>query len=100
MANDVTNGRLWILDTTGVIAAVGTFVKVRKLVYFPAAVDNAVTIQEYIADATLKSAIVMKADPAVARPFEMDFGPECRQLDGFKLSAISAGSLYVYIGRG
>jgi hypothetical protein len=99
MANDVTNVRLWVLDTAGVIKAVGTTVYVRKLVFVPGAVANDIVIQEYISDGTLKSAIVMKAGPAVAEVVTMDFGPECRGLNGFKLSTISAGTLYVYIGR-
>lgn len=101
MANNTTSERLWILDTAGEIqAALGIPVIVRKVLYLPAAVDNAITIQEYGPTGALRTAIYLKADPAVARPVEQDFGPDGRFLNGFKLSAISAGSLYVYLGTG
>lgn len=98
MPNDITNIRLWKLDSIGVIAADHTAVVVRKLVYLPAAVDDDVTIQEYQGDGTLIDTIIMKADHAAAEPFEMDFGPEGRLLNGFKLSVIDGGTLYVYVG--
>ncbi len=101
MANDVTSERLWILDTAGEIqAAVGVAVIVRKIVFFPAAVSNSATIQEYSPAAVLRTAIVIKAGPTDAIPVSLDFGDEGRLLNGFKLSAITAGTLYVYIGKG
>jgi hypothetical protein len=103
MANDITSSpeRLWVLDTAGEIQAdVGIPVLVRKIVYFPAAASNAVTIQEYGSGAVLRTALYIKAGPSDASAVTLDFGDNCRGLNGFKLSAISAGSIYVYIGRG
>lgn len=99
MANDVNNPRLWVLDTGAVIMAVGYPVIVRKVYYVPNAAADDVVIQEYDYAGSLRSAIVLKAHPTAAEPFEMDFGPDGRQLNGFKLATIDGGTLYVYIGR-
>lgn len=100
MANDATSERLWILDTDAVITAVGTPVKVRKLYYVPVAADNAATIQEYSNTGVLRAAAHIQAGATDASPVEQDFGPEGRLMNGFKLSAITAGTLYVYLGTG
>ncbi len=100
MANIVTNDRFWQLDTAAVIVAAGTPVIVRKLVFAPAAIDNDIVIQEYLSNsATLDEAIILKANHTDINLVSLDFGPEGRQLNGFKLSTISAGTLYVYIGK-
>jgi len=100
MANIVTNDRFWQLDTAGVIVAVGVPVIVRKLVFAPAAIDDDVIIQEYLSgSATLDEAIIIKANHTDVNLVSLDFGPEGRQLNGFKLSTIDAGILYIYIGK-
>lgn len=98
MANDVTNERLWILDTAAVIKTVGNEVTVRKLVYTPAAIDNAVVIKEYLPDGTLGIAMKIKANHTDVNLVTLDWGPEGRRLNGFELTSISAGTLDVYIG--
>ncbi len=100
MANDITSERLHILDTAAVTVAIGTTVIVRKIVYFPAAASNAATIQEYGADAVLRTAIYIKAGPSDASAVTLDFGDNGRGLNGFKLSAITGGQLFVYLGKG
>lgn len=99
MANDVTNIRTWILDTVAVIKAVGTPVRVMKIVFFPGAVNDDAVIQEYLADGSLSTAIRIKAGPTDVSAVALDFGPNGKVLNGFKLSTIDAGSLDVYIGR-
>jgi hypothetical protein len=100
MANVTTNDRFWQLDTAAVIVAVGTPVIVRKLVFAPAAIDDDVVIQEYLsADATLDEAIILRANHSDVNLVSLDFGPDGRQLNGFKLSTIDAGTLYVYLGK-
>lgn len=98
MANDITNGRLFKLDTVGVIKAAGVPVYVRKIVYFPAAVSDDAVIQEYTLTGSLVDTIAIKAGPSDASGVTLDFGPEGRRLNGFKLSVIAGGQLYVYIG--
>lgn len=101
MANVTTSERFWSLTDAGVIAADKVRVCVRKLVYFPAAVDNDVVIQEY-SEATpgvLRNAIVLKANHAAAEPLALDFGITGRNLNGFKLETIDGGTLDVYLGR-
>jgi hypothetical protein len=98
MANDTTSERLWILDTVATIIAVGEEVTVRKIVYHPAAIDNAITIQEYGSDGVLRTAMRLAANHTDVNLVALDWGPEGRSLNGFRLSAISAGSLDVYLG--
>jgi hypothetical protein len=101
MSNDVTsNERLWVLDTASATAlvAAGTPVIIRKLYYLPAAVNNEVVIKEHNRAGTQVVAMEMKAGTAVADPFELDFGPEGRRLNGMALTTITAGTLYVYFG--
>lgn len=102
MANDTTSERLWSFTTAtgGNIAAAGTEVIIRKVVLIPAAVSEAVTIQEYDSAGSARSAIVLKVSTTVVEMTELDFGPNGRRLNGFNLSAITAGGvLYVYLGR-
>lgn len=99
MANDSTSERLWILDSTEVVKAIGNEVIVRKLVYYPAAVDNSVTIQEYSPLGVLRTAMGIQANHTDVNLVSLDFGDMGRRLNGFKLSAITAGTLHVYIGR-
>jgi len=99
MANNTTSERLWILDTVATIVAVGNEVIVRKIVYHPAAIDNAITIQEYGSDGALRSAILLAANHTDVNLVTLDFGAEGRSLNGFRLSAISAGSLDVYLDQ-
>jgi len=97
MANDVTNDRLWILDTVGVIAAVGVPVIVRKIVYTPAAIDNAVVIKEYLPAGTLATAMKIKANHSDINLVTLDWGQDGRKLNGFELTSISGGSIDVYL---
>ncbi len=103
MSNDIASERLWILDTAAVIAATGVPVKVRKLVLFPSAVDDDAIIQEYGKDAVLRTALHIKARKLAGdtSPVEQDFGPDCRELNGFKLATIDGTAiLHVYLGKG
>lgn len=103
MANNVASERLWILDSAAVIKAVGVPVKVRKLVLFPSAVDDDAIIEEYGADAVLRTALHIKARKLTGdtSPVDMDFGPDCRELNGFNLATIDGTAiLHVYIGKG
>lgn len=99
MANVITNDRLWRLDTVAVIAAVGTPVIVRKVVFVPGAIDDDVIIQEYLPDGTLDSAIILKANHTDVNLVTLDFGTEGRSLNGLKLSTIDAGTIHIYLGK-
>ena len=98
MANNTDSERLWMLTDAAVIKAAGTPVVVRKLIFFPAAVNDDVVIHEYAPDGTARIAIRMKAGPSVALPVDIDFGNEGRSLNGFRLLTIDAGYLDVYLG--
>jgi hypothetical protein len=100
MANDTTSERLWILDTVAVITAVNNPVIVRKVVYYPSTKDHTVVIQEYSKAAVLRTAIAIKAGASDASPVSLDFGLNGRLLNGFKLSTIDGGSVYIYLGKG
>jgi hypothetical protein len=99
MANVITNEKCYVLDSTGVVVAVGTPVVIRKIVYFPTTVSDDVTLQDYSYLGVLRDAIRIKADPAVVRPVELDFGPDGWTLNGLYVSVVDHGSLDVYIGR-
>lgn len=99
MANDITGDRLWICDTAAILAAVGVSVTVRKVIYFPAAVDNDILFQEYSSAAVLRTAFKLKAGPSVVLPLEIDFGPNGREFNGLKLATIDGGSVDIYLGR-
>lgn len=99
MANDTTNDRLWILDTPGVIAAAGEDIVVRKLVFVPVAIDNAVVIKEYLPAGTLAIAMKIKANHSDINLVTLDWGPDGRKLNGFELTSITAGVVDVYLGR-
>lgn len=101
MANDTTSDRLWSFTTAtgGDIKATGNQVVIRKIVFFPAAVDDDVVIQEYSTSAVARSAIVLKANHTDVNPVALDWGKNGRKLNGFNLSTIDAGTLYVYIGK-
>lgn len=100
MANDTTNPRFWVLDTAGVIAAVGVPVCVRKIAFYPTTAADDLEIQEYDASGTLRACETMKAAPSVLAPLINDFGDNGRVFNGFKLSVIDHGFICVYIGRG
>ncbi len=95
MANDVTSPKLWTLDTVAVIIAKGIPVKVRRVVFYPASVDDDVVIQEYGADGTLIQAIKIKANHTDVNPVSLPFDPPAI-LNGLKLSTIDGGTLDVY----
>jgi hypothetical protein len=101
MSNVTTSERLWSFTTAtgGNIAAAETPVIVRKVVYFPNAIDDDVVIQEYDSAGTARSAIVLRANHAAAEPLSLDFGMNGRRLNGFNLSTIDGGTLYVYLDR-
>ena len=98
MANDITAPHLWVLDTAGVIKAVGIRVRVRHVHYQPAAVDNDLILQEYDAAAAVKSAIVMKAGPAVVLPLERDY-PFGLVLNGLVVGTIDGGTVFVTVDK-
>jgi len=100
MANDTTSERLWSFTTAtgGDIADAGTQVIIRAIEYRPAAVDDDVVIQEYAPSGSARTAITLKANHAAAEPVYRDYGPNGRRLNGFNLSTIDAGTLYVYLG--
>ena len=98
MANDVTNERLWTLDTVAVIKAAGAAVFVRKLVYKPNAIDDDVVIQQYNSAGTAKDAIVLKANHTDVNLVTLDWVGG-RELNGFSLSTIDGGVLYAYLGK-
>lgn len=98
MANVTTSERFWSLTDVAVIAALGTEVTVRKVVFYPAAVDDDFTIQEYGPDGALRTAIKGKANHTDVNLVSLDFGREGRKLNGFKLAVIDAGILEVYLG--
>jgi hypothetical protein len=99
MSNDTTSDRLWTLDTTGVISAVLTPIIVRKLVFFPAAIDDDILIQDYSPLSVLRTAITLKANHTDVNPVALDFGRTGREINGFKLATIDGGTLYVYLGQ-
>jgi hypothetical protein len=101
MANDTTSERVWVLDTVGVITAKSNSVLVRKVHFFPTTAADELLIQDYGVDAsaTLRTAIYAKTAPSVVAPIEIDFGPSCFRLNGFKLATITHGSVVVYLGR-
>jgi len=102
MANDTTSERLWSFTTAtgGNIKAAGTQVIIRKIVFAPGAIDDDVVIQEYAPTAAgaARDAIVLKANHTDVNLVSLDFGRFGRKLNGFNLSTIDAGTLYVYIG--
>ena len=101
MANDTTSERLWSLTDVAVINAVGIQTIVKKLIFVPAAIDDDFIIQEYAPTqaGALRSAIVLKANHTDVNPISIDFGRNGRKLNGFKLSTIDGGTLYVYLGK-
>lgn len=99
MANTTTSERWWNLDTVAEIKGVGVPTIVRKIVFLPTTKDHAATIQEYDSTGTLRTAIYIRAGNTDASPVSLDFGVNGRLLNGFKLSAISAGSIDVYLGK-
>lgn len=98
MSNVITNEKCFVLDATGVVVAVGTPVIIRKIIYFPTTVSDDVTLQDYSAAGVARDAIRIKADPAVVRPVEIDFGPNGWLLNGLSVSVVDHGSMDVYIG--
>lgn len=101
MANDMTSERLWVLDTAGATSTVAaeTPVIVRKVVYVPTTVDDDVVIQEYGPTGAARSAIVLKASHLDIGPVSLDFGRNGRRLNGFNLSVIDHGTVYIYLGK-
>lgn len=99
MSNLTTGAKLWTLTDEAVIVASGTQVIVRKVVFVPAAIDDDVVIQEYSSVGVARDAIVLKAGHVDTGPVALDFGPNGRRLNGFNLSLIDAGTLYVYLGK-
>jgi len=99
MSNITTGARLWTLTDVAVISAAGTQVIVRKVVFVPTSVDDDVVIQEYSPGGVARDAIVLKASHLDIGPVSLDFGPGGRRLNGFSLSVIDHGTLYVYLGR-
>ena len=97
MANDVASDRVWILDTAAEIKGVGVDVFVDHLYFVPAAHSNACTIQEYNAAGALRTAAYIKAGGTDASPVSESWADGPRLFNGFKLSAITAGVLYVYL---
>jgi hypothetical protein len=96
MANNTTNPRYWSLDTAGVIVACGTPVKVRRFVFEPAAASQVAVIQEYDPAGSLMNAHRIPAGASDASPVTINWVPSW-QFNGFKLSSITGGTLYVYI---
>jgi hypothetical protein len=97
MANNVTNDRYWLLDTAAELIAVGTQIRIRKLVLQPAAQNDAVTIQEYVSGALAQAAYIIELSAALEMR-ELDFGEKGRGFNGFKMSALTAGAkLHVYL---
>jgi len=101
MANDTTSERLWSFTTAtgGNIKAAGTQVIIRKIVFTPGAVDDDVVIQEYGSDGAARSAMVLRANHTDVNLVSLDFGRSGRRLNGFNLSVIDGGTLYVYLGK-
>jgi len=99
MSNVTTGAKLWTLTDVAVIVATGKQVIVRKVVFVPTSVDDDVTIQEYSPAGVARDAIVLKASHLDIGPVSLDFGPNGRRLNGFSLSVIDHGTLYVYLGR-
>jgi len=98
MANSITSERLWVLDTAAEINGVGEQTWITRLYYVPAAADNACTIQEYSSAGVLRTAAYIKAGATDASPVDQPYNePGPRYFNGFKLSAISGGVLYVYL---
>ena len=98
MANVTTNDRFWKIDTAAEINGIGVQTRIRMLVFVPAAIDNAVVIQEYTGGALDQSAEI-QANHTDINPVIRDYGNDGREFNGFKVSSISAGTLYVYVGR-
>ena len=97
MANNTTNDRYWLLDTVATLIAVGTDIRVRKLVLEPAAQNDAATIQEYVSGSLAQAAYLKDLRSAFAM-MELDFGEKGRVFNGFRLSAITSGAkLHVYL---
>jgi hypothetical protein len=98
MANDVTGDRLWTMDTVAVVADAGEEIIVRKIVFTPGAVNDDVLVQEYGPDAALRSAMKLKANATDVNLVTLDWGPQGRRLNGFKLATIDGGTLDIYLG--
>jgi hypothetical protein len=101
MANDTTSERIWSFTTAtgGDIADAGTPVIIRAIEYRPASVDDDVVIQEYDSAGSARTGITLKANHAAAEPIWRDYGFRGRRLNGFNLSTIDGGTLYVYLGE-
>ena len=97
MANDITGDRLWTLTDVAVLAAVNVPVRIRMIQFFPTTAGHSCTFQEYSSAAVLRTAAYLLAGPVVAEVVTLDFGDKGRGFNGLKLSAISAGSVYVYL---
>ncbi|HET6453476.1 MAG TPA: hypothetical protein VFI02_03650 [Armatimonadota bacterium] len=101
MANNTTNDRYWLLDTAAEIIAVGTQIRVQRLVLEPAAQNDAATIQEYVSGSLAQAAYLKELKAAIdfnQLDFSGEGGGRGRVFNGFKLSAITAGAkLHVYL---
>lgn len=90
MANS-SNGNPWALDTAGAIRT--TPVKVRKMIYKPAAAANDLTV---IDNSSVTKWDVDALAAAPAGQESIDYG-DGEWFDGFNLSVIDGGTLYVHI---
>jgi hypothetical protein len=95
MANDITNPRLLILDTLGVVYAVSVPVVITKILYIPSTIDHDVILQEYSNTGVARTAIVIKAYHTGIDPVETDFGSGIR-LNGLVVGTVDGGTVYVY----
>ena len=95
MANDITAPHLWVLDSTGVVKAVGTKVRVLHVHYVGTTTGDDLVLQEYDSAGTVKSAVVLKVPAALA--IDISYMPEGIELNGLVVGTIDAGAAYVTV---
>ena len=92
MANTfVSNTNLYVLDTAEAVTT--RTLKIDRVVYFPAAADNDLVIQ----DTATNNAIVLKAGNSDASPVQLNFSPRGRRIFGMTVGTIDGGTAYVYL---
>lgn len=96
MSNQITkaNMTIWKIDGTGTPVAEGKKVCIKKVLFFPTAINEELAIQH--ADGT--EAIPLKSGSVDTSPVHLPFDGDGLVLDGMKIATLTAGALvYIYL---
>jgi hypothetical protein len=97
MGNTGLSSNVWVLDTAATIKATGNLVYLKKMVYYPNAVDNDLKVADGSGN------ILWELRAVVPSPNKEAVGAlvndSCEGwVDGFILVTIEGGALHVHIG--